>query len=73
MCEWDFERLRRLEAVNMPKCYDCANFEVSSRFCKWYNAYLTEKSANKNVRCDGFKLAEKHHRIPDMKLVRVSR
>ena len=55
----------------MPRCVDCANFEVSSRFCKWYNAYLTEKTANKNVRCDGFKLAEKHHRIPDMKLVRV--
>jgi hypothetical protein len=23
MCEWDFQRLRRLEAVNMPKCEVC--------------------------------------------------
>jgi len=73
MCEWDFERLRRLEAVNMPKCVDCANYRVQDGFCYWCKAVITEKSANKSMPCDGFVPVEKRHRIPEMKLVRVKK
>jgi len=55
----------------MPRCIDCANFQIQNKYCSWYNAYIGEQLANERRQCDGFKLAEKHHRIPDMKLVRV--
>jgi hypothetical protein len=66
VCEWEFERL-----MNMPRCLDCANYRIQDGFCYWCKAVITEKSAKKSMPCDGFVPAEKHHRVPDMKLVRV--
>ena len=55
----------------MPRCVDCGNFRIQDGYCSWCNAYIKEKNAKKSLRCDGFVPAEKHHRIPDYKLVRV--
>jgi hypothetical protein len=38
----------------MPRCVDCANYRKKDGFCSWCNAYITRKSAEKSLRCDGF-------------------
>ncbi|RLG67914.1 MAG: hypothetical protein DRO11_09605 [Methanobacteriota archaeon] len=54
----------------MVRCVDCANFNPKTRYCKWCQSYIKEKAATRNVPCQGFRRARKHHRVPDFKLVR---
>jgi hypothetical protein len=60
----------------MSKCVNCKHFRMKDKFCDWCGAYLTEQSSRMNVKCEGYRplrpfhRIEKHHRIPDLKLVR---
>jgi len=55
----------------MVRCVNCKHFDPKTRHCKWHDAYLTEKSAKKNIPCQGYLPIEKHHRVPDFKLVPI--
>jgi len=65
--------------IKMARCMDCANFNLKTHYCEWCNSYIKEKCALKSIPCDGFQkrsknakeaTVEKHHRVPDFKLVR---
>ena len=71
----------------MPRCLDCANFDLKTHYCNWCNSYIRENSAKRSMPCDGFqrrkknsrdvkrileKHVERHHRVPDFKLVRCT-
>jgi len=63
----------------MPRCLDCALFDLKTRYCSWINAFIKENSARKSVPCDGFmrrgkrrvQRVEKHHAMPFGTLVPV--
>ena len=63
----------------MPRCVDCANFNLEIHYCEWCNSYIKENSAKRSFPCDGFQrrkknsgeiAVEKHHEMPSGRLVR---
>ncbi|MEM3629089.1 MAG: hypothetical protein QXE06_06935 [Candidatus Bathyarchaeia archaeon] len=65
----------------VPRCLDCALFDLKTCYCSWINAFIREESAKKCVPCDGFirryrrrvQRVEKHHAMPFGNLVRVKK
>ena len=37
----------------MVKCITCPHFEKNTRYCSWYEAFISSSSSTKNIACIG--------------------